>query len=316
MLKASTKLSDVSNDLFDGVMGENFYRNRLPYAKYVKNLEKQMSEDMALEEHEQRMNYGRLGVNDQYSQYDNDLFADESKIALDTDNKRCPLELEKFCPENEVCIQSDKSDLGFCKCKYGYTRNKYQKCEAIAGHMSYNPEHFTENLLQIKQLSDMREEPHTSLDEKLQKLSVSVVSKTVQLPDKKAALAAFPVPDEQTSGVAYNYTWTLISQPSGNLNGSMSDKTKSQIELSNLSEGVYRFKVVVSGKGWRGETFANVTVLPEKRISKAPEVIITPAQQIIKEPTNEAILDGSTSKVSEFQVPIAIFLSIHCLLHF
>lgn len=110
-----------------------------------------------------------------------------------------------------------------------------------------------------------------------------------------AMLSAFPVPDERLSGVAYNYTWSLISQPNGDINGTMSDKTKSEIELTNLSEGLYRFKVVVSGNGWLGETFANITVLPQKRYNKSPIVIIKPAQQIIKEPTNSAILDGSAS---------------------
>lgn len=44
-----------------------------------------------------------------------------------------------------------------------------------------------------------------------------------------------------------------------------------------------------------GEAFANVTVLPEKRFNKAPVVVITPAQQILKAPTSTAILDGSAS---------------------
>lgn len=79
------------------------------------------------------------------------------------------------------------------------------------------------------------------------------------------------------------------------MNGTTSDKTKSEIELKNLSEGLYRFKVIVSGKGWHGETFANVTVLPARRFNKPPQVVITPAQQTIKAPTNSAILDGSAS---------------------
>lgn len=40
---------------------------------------------------------------------------------------------------------------------------------------------------------------------------------------------------------------------------------------------------------------ANVTVLPDKRINRVPQVIITPKEQAIRQPTTNAILDGSTS---------------------
>lgn len=236
----------------------------------------------------------RLPYEDAYETYDNDMAMDGSKIAMYREAMRCdPNGKLPICPENERCLQFTKNPFGICDCIYGYARNKQMKCvpEDVDGKL-------TEEILRTKTLSDERlagkpKEENVGI----KKLSVSVISKTVQLPEKKAALAAFPVPDEDTNGVKYNYTWTLISQPTGDNNGTISGKTKKKIEMQNLSEGVYQFKVIVSGEGWLGEAFANVTVLPERRINKAPIVRITPEQQIIKEPTNLAILDGSTSKV-------------------
>lgn len=93
----------------------------------------------------------------------------------------------------------------------------------------------------------------------------------------------------------YKYLWTVIDQPNGIMNGTISEQTKSKVSLTNLSEGVYIFRVKVSGNGSYGEAVANITVMPEKRINKIPEVIITPREQTIKLPTSVAILDGSTS---------------------
>lgn len=134
----------------------------------------------------------------------------------------------------------------------------------------------------------------------LQKLSVSVISKDVQLPEREVTLAAYTVPDEKTAG-PYEYSWTLMARPPNGVNGTMSDQTKDKITLSSLSEGLYQFKVVVKGKGLVGEAFGNVTVLPEKRINRPPIVVITPKMQFVKWPTSGAILDGSSSQVRQFE---------------
>lgn len=265
------------------------------YNQYQNAIEKQLGE--ALDDG----NYGypRYSNVNQFQEYDGDLLGDESKISI-LREVQCAVNA-KSCDENESCMALDtKSLIGVCRCNIGYIRNSIQKCVL---ENSYDTGDLNDKLMMIKQLSENHEEQIDDSksessevdDSKVKHLSVSVVPKTVQLPDNKATLSAFPVPDEQTSGVPYKYSWSLISQPSGDVNGTMSDKTKSEIELSNLSEGLYRFKVVVSGKGWHGEAMANVTVEPRKRFNKAPIVIIKPATQIIKEPTNSAILDGSAS---------------------
>ncbi|XP_037047576.1 dyslexia-associated protein KIAA0319-like protein [Bradysia coprophila] len=220
---------------------------------------------------------------------DGDLQMDESKIY--SEMAPCQMGL-KMCPVNEKCVQLiPQSRQGVCNCIQGYERDERGVCVSLK---------LAENLI-IKDLngesesgsvtkSDSSEKPSTN------KLVVSVVSKTVRLPEKEATLIAYTVPDEQASGDTYKYLWSLITQPSDAVNGTMSDQTKDKILLSNLSEGLYRFKVVVTGSMLKGEAYANVTVLPEKRINTPPQVIITPQQQTLKLPTSKAILDGSTSK--------------------
>lgn len=255
-------LYDVPDETSEIGLSDSVYRNRA-FGKYIDG----------------PLVYGRLDLGDQYEPYASDLAMDESKIPLGRADTQCDFQLgDKNCGENEACFLKRYAigdRFGICKCKPGFEPNNRLKCVPKTLVEGENVE-----------------------SETMGKLSVSVVSKTVQLPERKVALAAYPVPDEAASGVVYNYTWSLISQPSGDVNGTISDKTKKQIELQNLSEGLYRFKVMVSGKGWLGETFANVTVVPERRINTAPIVRITPMQQIIKEPTTLAILDGSTSTVS------------------
>lgn len=290
-----------SSELNDAHLSEHIFADRIPYAPYSNLLDKQLSGVLD----DRSYGYPVYGNIEPYQAYDNDLVAEESKNSVLREIQCTPN--VKSCGENEACMQLDtKSSYGVCHCNLGYVRNSFQKCVLSETNLNYNPD-FNDKMMMINHLADNlvnREDPiddnksdSNEIDPKVGHLSVSVVSKTVQFPDNKATLSAFPVPDEQTSGVSYNYSWSLISQPSGDVNGTTSDKTKSEIELTSLSEGLYQFKVVVSGKGWRGETFANITVSPEKRFNKAPIVIIKPAQQIIKSPTNSAILDGSASTV-------------------
>nr|CAD7429431.1 unnamed protein product [Timema monikensis] len=97
-------------------------------------------------------------------------------------------------------------------------------------------------------------------------------------------------------GEHYNYEWTLVSQPEGGNSGTMNDQNGGTLKLSNLIEGLYTFKVSVSSPGAYGETLANVTVLPPKRINQIPVAIISPSSQTVKLPNTGAVLDGSTSR--------------------
>lgn len=160
----------------------------------------------------------------------------------------------------------------------------------------------------------------TSIKPTMKQLLVSAVSKEVRLPENEVTLSAYTVPAER-GNQHYNYAWSLLSQPEGHT-GTMTDQNRITVKLSNLSEGLYTFKVAVSSPNAYGEAYANVSVLPReyflclfpfitrihninyysnfyflaKRINQAPIAIITPASQIVKLPNTGAVLDGSNSK--------------------
>lgn len=251
--------------------------------------------------------FGRFA---QYNDDGGDFQTDETKFYADTIFP-CNLALEQSCPMNEEClpISMIKSRKGFCNCINDYQRNDQGKCvksidkladkiykiaNDVGLDVDNNNNNGGENTNDAGTKPDLLIDP-TEIDGK--KLTVSINSKTVRLPEKEVQLAAYTIPDEKSSGDTYQYLWTLISQPSGEINGTMSDQRKDHVKLSNLSEGLYKFKVIVTGTNTNsyGETYANVTVLPEKHINKPPIVIITPVQQTVKLPTSNAILDGSTS---------------------
>lgn len=228
-----------------------------------------------------------------FSQYNDDvgdLQSDETKF-FDGTILSCDLSAE--CPINEICLSITKSK-GICSCVSDYQRNGRGKCVKIGVDDENGGGDTNTNDAGTK--PDLIDPSPPEIDGK--KLTVSINSKTVRLPEKEVTLAAYTIPDEKSSGDTYQYLWTLISQPSGQINGTMSDQRKDHVKLSNLSEGLYKFKVIVTGTNINsyGETYANVTVLPEKHINKPPIVIITPVQQTVKLPTSNAILDGSTSK--------------------
>lgn len=207
--------------------------------------------------------------------------------------KECEIGLDGLCGPYEVCYQIlAKSRQGICTCIYGYTRNEENDCvpRYSSDLIDIPPLLHLPNL--ESQLDGGIKSP-PGVQQTPQSITVSVASKDVRLPERQAVLSAYTIPDEITSGDKYKYTWSLISQPSSS-NGTISDQTKDRITLSNLSEGVYRFKVRVTGARGFGEAEANLTVLPEQRNVKPPQVIITPMTQTLKLPNSQAILDGSS----------------------
>ncbi|KAL9928695.1 dyslexia-associated protein KIAA0319-like protein [Glossina fuscipes fuscipes] len=210
---------------------------------------------------------------------------------------------ENKCPLNEECVSVHiERSMGICKCIHGFRRNHLRAC--VPDNLDYPlDESGVAHNIMLTSASTYENDPlkkfsskTTAESEGTKKLMVSVVSKEVRLPEKEVTLAAFTVPDEQSSNTKYKYLWSLINQPKSPMNGTISDQSQSKVKLSNLSEGLYTFKVTVNGtNGTYGEAMANVTVLPEKRINRVPQVVITPREQTIRQPTTNAVLDGSTS---------------------
>lgn len=234
--------------------------------------------------------YSGKYLNDQYE----DLMMDESKFYPEEKtftSISCDL-VGDTCPANEICVS------GVCHCKDQYKRNSKNVC--INDQLLDAPQTLTAQKLIMNNIHSEAGEIDEGNQEPVatKRLTVSVLSKGVRLPNNEAILSAYVVPDESSSGDKYTYSWSLISQPSkGDSNATITDQTKPQAKLSKLTAGLYRFKVTVTGqKGYYGEAYPNITVLPEQTINKPPEVVITPAEQTVKLPNHKAILDGSSSK--------------------
>lgn len=230
----------------------------------------------------------------------------EDSKYFEPNRAQCEIGPDSICPAYQRCVQvSADTPAGFCECLESYVRNNRGECvkTTLSLDALISSDDVRTNRVPIAAMSRLvatttvAPPPTSSVDKKL---TVSVVSKDVRLPEKEVTLAAYTVSDEISgNSTTYKYMWSLISQPSGDVNGTMSDQTKDTIKLTNLSEGLYRFKVIVTGaSNVSGEAFANVTVLPQKRINQAPNVVITPDHVTVKLPTSQTILDGGTSTVS------------------
>ncbi|XP_050082789.1 dyslexia-associated protein KIAA0319-like protein [Anopheles aquasalis] len=237
-----------------------------------------------------------------HDQYDEE--AEESKFYAETMR---PCVSDATCPENEICLRvvANLRD-GICSCIEGFERNEKKQCLPKPSHPQSElrdqpPMGSTRSeaqMMSAQKLNLKQEEPLPSpmRSTSTKDLTVSVVSKDVRLPTNEATLSAYVIPDETTSGDRYQYLWTLVSQPKGDNNSTIADQTKSIAKLSGLAEGLYQFKVTVSGQnGSYGEAFMNITVLPEQKINRPPQVLITPVNQTVRLPNHEAILDGSGS---------------------
>lgn len=222
---------------------------------------------------------------------------DMSESRFEPAEKACIVGMSD-CPKSEVCSPHNAA-TGVCVCQEGYIRDASAKCISTSGNMTA-----VSALLQSHSAESTETPPftkiigeggiETSSQVPVKSLVVSVVSKQVRLPENEATLSAYTVPAEQP-GEKYTYVWTLLSQPEGSSSGTMTERNGGTLKLSNLVEGVYEFKVAVSGPGVYGEGKANVTVMPPKRINKPPVAVIKPEIMTVKLPNTAAVLDGSSS---------------------
>jgi len=191
-----------------------------------------------------------------------------------TKTRVCEVGLDsEVCHANEVCeAKNDKSRNGVCKCQKGFIRDTSGKCfPAVVPTPTSLPA----------------------------VIGVSVASKEVMLPVNSASLTVFTSPESDEKN-PYKYEWKLVSTSlvSKTDQTAVEKNSKTQtLSLSNLSEGVYQFKVTVTSNNpvGFGQAFANVTVLPAKRINTPPKATIVPTTQTVNLPTNKAIVDGSGS---------------------
>ncbi|XP_064483998.1 dyslexia-associated protein KIAA0319-like protein isoform X2 [Ornithodoros turicata] len=198
-------------------------------------------------------------------------------------SRSCEFGVIVDCPVNEECVtRNPKKRSGVCHCIRGYTRDPVSKsCIAVENN----------NTTKVSTSSTTTAAPTTTTPYPL------VVSagdnRVLFLPENEVILSAYVF--KETKGTQYQYQWTLVSHPEGEETGVMQDQNTSTLKLSKLREGLYTFRVAVTGKHSYGESTVNVTVMPPKRTNKPPVAVIQPNNVTVKLPSNETVLDGSFS---------------------
>lgn len=233
-------------------------------------------------------------LEDEYSTKDDEMMMMDSDTSYYMPAFReCEIGVSLNCQEFEICeepaVAGRRTRNGICQCIENYVRNETGFCVPRLKELKSDvtPSFPSQSTKQSNDAEQTSTKP-------LKPLVVSVLNKTVQLPEDEVTLSAYTVPAEQ-NGEHYVFSWKLISQPEEGNSGTRNDQNGGSLKLSHLIEGVYTFRVSVSAPGAYGETTANITVLPPKRINKPPVAVISPLSQTVKLPNTVAVLDGSTS---------------------
>ncbi|XP_059877550.1 dyslexia-associated protein KIAA0319 homolog isoform X2 [Delphinus delphis] len=101
-------------------------------------------------------------------------------------------------------------------------------------------------------------------------------------------------PTAPRTETTYNYEWSLISHPEY-YQGEIKQRHTQTLNVSQLSVGIYSFKVAVSSENAFGEGFVNVTVKPARRVNLPPVAVVSPERQELTLPLTSALIDGSHS---------------------
>ncbi|CAG0918755.1 unnamed protein product, partial [Notodromas monacha] len=133
----------------------------------------------------------------------------------------------------------------------------------------------------------------------IETLIVNATSKVVRLPSPDVTLSAFamPPPSPDVDPKGYEYNWKLMNAlPGGEDKGTTTNQNSATLRLSDIKPGVYSFQVTVKGTHSFGSATANLTVLPPLRVNTAPVAMVEPVTQVIRLPSNSALIDGSASQ--------------------
>lgn len=240
-------------------------------------------------------------------------------VSSDSSDRRCEVGL-KECNENEVCVPlGEKRRDGLCKCVPGFHQSLVTgECTIKDTTTVSSKEHSTivnssnesesttlpyvtstvfSTIISTTDTVPSTPETGNTSPKPDKKLVVSVNNKTVYLTtgsqtyEKRVTLSAYAIGDSSE----YKYKWILVKHPETDDSGYLSDANSQTITLSHLVQGVYIFKVNVTGPGAHGDAFGSVTVLPPKRINQPPKAVVIPPSQEIKLPNSGVIIDGSSS---------------------
>ncbi|CAH0563661.1 unnamed protein product [Brassicogethes aeneus] len=231
-------------------------------------------------------------------QYDFNPFEVYKDLAMDETFRYGSLACElgdSLCSgPHELCVPNRaNSRAGTCRCIEGYIRNPDGDCL-----IAINDVAAVKSLLADKIMNDIGETTisalNTSKPVTRRHLAVMAESKEVRLPRNEVTLMAkVEEPSSNPEEDKYQFTWTSLHQPDGST--AVKNQNGGELHLEKLVEGVYEFKVSAVTVSAYGETFVNVTVLPASRINKPPVIVITPANQTIKQPNSAAVMDASSS---------------------
>ncbi|CAG0897405.1 unnamed protein product [Darwinula stevensoni] len=199
------------------------------------------------------------------------------------------------CQEYEECTPvNNKSKNGLCYCVKGYQRDSMGTCVQLSAQQAaLYPDVLASSGEDLLEETDMTKTT-TTTERLFEKLIVSVMNKTIQLPENSTSLSVVAIPSPPL-GTSYEYRWVVVSRPPGDDSGTMSNTNSNQMKLSKLKAGTYLFNVSVSGEYLYGDAMANLTVLPPIRRNLPPVAMVNPKNQTLILP-NMAVLDASASQ--------------------
>lgn len=230
------------------------------------------------------------------------LVPGSSQVVVGDKGRTCVYGILQQCLKNEECVTSgQRRRTGTCHCRQGFARDPATgACVAAppnttpgdgqAGSSAAPPA--SPSAASQAASSSTAALPTTTTPYPL--IVSAGENKELHLPDNEVVLSAYAL-QAGNEGNQFRYQWTLVSHPDGEETGVMQDQNTQALKLSHLREGLYTFRVAVTGNNSYGEATTNVTVLPPKRINKPPVAVIQPDNVTVKLPSKDTVLDGSFS---------------------
>lgn len=218
-----------------------------------------------------------------------------NQVVVGDTGRTCVYGILQQCLKNEECITTGpRRRTGTCRCRQGFTK------DPVSGSCTgpQNASLSSQAVPTVPPLSSSTTKAAAAASPTTTTPYPLIVSagenKELHLPENEVVLSAYALKGGG-DGNKFQYQWTLVSHPDGEETGVMQDQNTQALKLSHLREGLYTFRVAVTGNNSYGEATTNVTVLPPKRINKPPVAIIQPDNVTVKLPSKDTVLDGSFS---------------------
>ncbi|KAL1486080.1 hypothetical protein MTO96_031535, partial [Rhipicephalus appendiculatus] len=218
-----------------------------------------------------------------------------NQVVVGDTGRTCVYGIVQQCLKNEECVTSGpRRRTGTCRCRQGFTK------DPVSGSCTgpQNASLSSQAVPTVPPMSSSTTKAAAAASPTTTTPYPLIVSagenKELHLPENEVVLSAYALKGGG-DGNKFQYQWTLVSHPDGEETGVMQDQNTQALKLSHLREGLYTFRVAVTGNNSYGEATTNVTVLPPKRINKPPVAIIQPDNVTVKLPSKDTVLDGSFS---------------------